>query len=128
MSFTYDLVLSSNLHKVRNMINDTNSVNYQIEDEEITSFLSIFKNDLFLTASSCLKKIAASKALVSKRIAAGDYAEDAKSVVADLLRVARVYERESINTPYEADSQEILTDFNYQSIVRNKVLRDEEII
>lgn len=127
MSFTYDLTLSSNLHKVRNLISDTVESTYLLADEEINSLLTINSNDLFITAAICLRRIAASKALVAKLIKAGDYSEDARDVVKNLLSVAKTYEEMSQNSPYEMDSQEILTDFNWRQIIENKILRGEEL-
>lgn len=127
MSFTYDLSLSSNVHKIRNLIDDTDESSYQLEDEEITSLLSIYSNDLFATAALCLRRIAASKALVARRRKAGDYEEDYRDIVKGLLDGAKAFEEMAQSTPAENVSQEILTDFNYRDIVRNKALRDEEL-
>lgn len=127
MTFTYSLTLSSNVHKIRNLIDDTNSDDYQLEDEEISSILAIFENDLLTTAAACLRRIATSKALLAKRVRAGDYEEDTKDIAKNLLEVAKLYEDKAKTVPYETTSQEILTDFNYRQIVENKSWRGEEL-
>ena len=127
MSFSYDLALTSNKDKVRNLVDDTVDVGHSLEDEEIVSFLSLRANDLFLSAALCLRKIAASKALIARRRKAGNYEEDLRDIVKGLLDSAKQYEEIANSTPYEEAAQEFLTDFNYRTIVRNKSLRNEDL-
>ena len=127
MTFTYTLPIVSNLHKIRNLIDDTSSTAYLLEDEEINSFLSMTSNDLFLTASLCLRKIAASKALVARRRKAGNYEEDTNGIVKALLDGAKLFKEMANETPAEATSQEVLTDFNYRELIINKTLRGESL-
>ena len=125
MTFSYSLALTDNKDKVRNLINDTDSASFQVEDEEIKSFLSSTSQDIFLSAAFCLRKIASSQALLAKRKKAGNYEEDLRDIAKNLLAVADTYENQSKSCPSEADSLEVLTDFNYREIERNKALRDE---
>ncbi len=125
MTFSYDLALTANKDKVRNLINDTESADFQLEDEEINSFLSSTSQDIFLSASLCLRKIASSQALLAKRKKAGNYEEDLRDIARNLLAVAKTYKEESDSVPSEATSKEVLTDFNYREVERNKALRNE---
>jgi len=127
MSFTYSLSLTSNLHKVRNLVDDTDTSSYQLEDEEISSFLGMVSSDLYLAASLCLRKIAASKALVARRRKAGNYEEDLRDIVKGLLEGAKLFKELSIEVPSEATAQEVLTDFNYRELINNKALRNESL-
>jgi len=124
MSFTFDL--STNVGKVRNLIGDTNASDFQLTDEEITSILGLKANDIFYSAAICLKRIAADKSLVAKRIKAGNYEEDPKQIVEGLLKVAANYEEEAKNVPADGDAEIFYTQFNYNTIVRQRALRDED--
>ena len=127
MSFSYDLALTSNKDKVRNMVDDTVDSGHTLEDEEINSFLGIYAQDLCLSAAACLRKIASSRALLARRRKAGNYEEDLRDIVRGLLQVAKMFQDLAADTPFEATAQEILTDFNYRDIVRNKSLRNESL-
>lgn len=123
MAFTYDLL--NNIGKIRNMIGDTIEESALLTDEEITSFLTIRSNDLFLTAALCLRRIASNKILVAKKIKAGDYSEDTSDVMKHMISLAKEYEEMSKSIPAEGDAEIIYTDFNFQDIHHNRILRGE---
>ena len=124
MSFTFDL--STNVGKVRNLIGDTNASDYQLTDEEITSILSLASSDIFLASAICLKRIAADKALVQKRVKAGNYEEDPKEAINGMLKVAENYEKMAKDTPADAQTEIFYTDFNYNEILNQRALRGED--
>lgn len=122
MSFTYDL--GNNIGKVRNMIGDVSEPSL-LTDEEITSFLSMQSNNLYMTAALCLRRIAANKVLIAKVRRAGDYSEDNRAIAKGMLEVAKIYEDTAKAEPAEADAETILTDFNYEDIRYNRARRGE---
>jgi len=123
MSFTYDL--STNIGKIRNMINDTVEASAQLTDEEINSFLAIFSSDLFQTAAQCLLKIAASKAILAKRKSAGNYSEDLSAISRECREVAKMFKDMAREIPAEATAEQFLTDFAYNDVLLRKDLREE---
>lgn len=123
MSFTYDLTTS--IGKVRNLIGDTTQTGAIFTDEEITSILSIQGSDVLNAAALALTRIAASKALLSKKKSAGNYSEDLTQIAKDCLAVAKEFRDMALSTPADAVAEQILTDFNYNDILKNKALRDE---
>ena len=60
------------------------------------------------------------------RIKAGNYEEDPKQIVEGLLKVAANYEEEAKNVPADGDAEIFYTQFNYNTIVRQRALRDED--
>lgn len=123
MAFTYNL--SNNIGKIRNLIGDVLEASALLTDEEITSFLSMQANDLYMTAALCLRRIAANKVLVARVRKSGDFMEDTRDIVKNMMSVAKTYEDMSKSAPAEADAETIYTDFNYQDIRFNRALRGE---
>lgn len=123
MSFTYDL--TTNIGKVRNLINDTTQIGALLTDEEITAILSLHSSDLFMAAHTCLMRIAASKALLAKKKSAGNYSEDLTAIARECREVAAVYKEMAQSMPADAVAEQFLTDFNYNEILNKKVLRNE---
>lgn len=123
MSFTFDT--TTNIGKVRTLINDTTSATSILSDEEINVFLSLESNDIYSSAASALEAIIINKQLLSKLIAAGDYKEDNRNVADKLGKIAERYRKASISTPADAYAEVAVTDFNYREIEVNKILRSE---
>ena len=123
MSFSFDT--STNIGNVRVLIKDKVEAGALLSDEDINVFLSLESNDIYSTAANCLKSIAASKALLAKRKKAGNYEEDLKGMAKECLAVAKTYEEKAINTPADAQAEEILTDPNYIQILNAKALRND---
>lgn len=121
--FTYDV--STNVGKVRALIGDTSSTAPLLTDTEITALLSLRGNDVFLAASICLHRIAANKALLARRIVAGNYSEDATAMAKELREQAKAYDEIAKSVPAEAQSEQFFTDFAYRDLLVNKILRDE---
>lgn len=122
-TFTYNV--STNLGKVRMMIGDTDSTTALLTDEEINAFLSMNGNDLYATASACLYRIASSKALVAKRISAGNYSEDTSGMAAELRATAKEYKAMSDSVPAEAQAEIIWNEMSYNSVIARRDLRGE---
>lgn len=121
MAYTYDL--STNVGKVRNLINDTTESTALLSDEEISSILTLRSSDIYMSAALCLRKMAANKVLLAKMKAAGDYKEDLRAIYKGLIELAKIYEDMSITDPAEADQEVILTDHNYNQILQDRSLR-----
>ena len=67
MSFTYDA--STSIGKVRLLIGDHDSNNYVLEDEEISSFLNMAEDNVYLASAFALRSIATNEAkLIQKYI------------------------------------------------------------
>lgn len=123
MSFTYDS--SNNIGKVRFLVGDTEQTGALFTDEEITNILSFNSNDIYATAADFLLRLAASKSLLAKKKSAGGYSEDLSAIAKECRATAKVYQEKSLAIPAEAQAEQILTDFNYNQILRNKSLRGE---
>lgn len=125
MSFTFNL--SDNIGKVRNLIGDDTEATALLTDEKISSFLSMTGNDIFATAALCCRRIATSKALVAKRRTAGNFSEDTTGIYKAYLDMAKEFEKASQETPAEAQTEEILNDFQYNNVLQNRILRGESL-
>ena len=123
MSFTYDT--SNNIGKVRFLVGDTVDSGHLFEDGEITDILSLNSIDIYATAADFLMRLAASKSLLAKKKSAGGYSEDLSVIARECRETAKVYLERSSDIPAEAQAEMILTDFNYNQILRNKSLRRE---
>lgn len=123
MTFSYSL--STNVGKVRNLIGDTVSETAVLSDEEIDSFISMYGGDLFTAAAGCLRRMAASKGLLAKRVTAGDYSEDTTQTYKAMLEVAERLEDMAKAIPADAQVEIIYNDFNYNNILMNKAYRGE---
>ena len=125
MSFTYNT--ATNIGKVRAIVGDVTEATAVLSDEQIQVYLDLQSNDLFMSAAMALRAMAASKAIIAKMKSAGNYSEDTRSIASGLLSIAKDLEAAAINTPAEAQVEIILNDFNYNNIIRNKVLRGEPL-
>ena len=123
MSFTFDT--TTNIGKVRTLINDTIEASAVLSDEEINVFLGLESNDIYMSAASALESIIINKQLLSKLIAAGDYKEDNRNVADKLGKIAERYRQAAKSIPADAYAEVAVTDFNYREIETNKALRDE---
>ena len=123
MSFTFDT--TTNIGKVRTLINDKTASTAVLTDEEINVYLSLEGNDIYGSSASALEAIIINKQLLSKLIAAGDYKEDNRNVADKLGKTAERYRKASVSTPADAYAEVAVTDFNYREIETNKTLRGE---
>lgn len=123
MSFTFDT--TTNIGKVRTLINDKDSTSFVLTDEEINVFLSLESNDIYNSAAAALEAIIINKQLLSKMIAAGDYKEDTRNVADKLGKTAERYRKAAISRPADAFAEVAVSDFNYREIETNKALRNE---
>ena len=125
MSFTFNL--SNNIGKVRNLIGDDDQSTALLTDESISSFLDMSAQDLFAAAAMCCRRIATSKALVAKKRTAGNFSEDTTAICRAYLDMAKEFEERSKDTPAEAQSEEILNDFQYNNVLQNRLRRGESL-
>ena len=123
MSFSFDT--TTNIGKVRTLINDVSASSFVLSDEEINVFLGIEGNDIYGSASSALDAIIINQQLLSKLIAAGDYKEDNRNVADKLTKISEKYRKLSMSTPADAFAEVAVNDFNYQEMEINKTLRNE---
>lgn len=127
MSFTY--VTTNDIGKIRMLINDRVEP-AAFSDEELTAILAVADGIVYGAAGTALRTIAASKAMLGKRIQAGHYSEDTTAVAEMLLKVADAYDERAeaiallaAEAPAEADSELGVTDFGMTSFLVNEVLR-----
>lgn len=125
MSFTFNL--SDNIGKVRNLIGDDVEASALLSDESISALLSMTGQDVFATAALCCRRIATNKALIAKRRTAGNFSEDTTGIYKAYLDMAKEFEKASKDVPAEAQSEEILNDFQYNNVLQNRVLRGESL-
>lgn len=127
MSFTYDL--STDIGKIRLLITDTDSSKEIFSDEEITSFLSITaidgSNDINLGAAKAMETIAASEALVQKKIKLLDLTTDGPAVAA-ALRASAALLREQSDSEVDIDViEQNLNIFSAREIIWKDALRTQ---
>lgn len=123
MSFTFNT--SNNIGKVRAMVGDVTESTSVLSDEQITVFLDIQSNDLFKSAAMALRAMSANKAILAKYRRAGNYTEDTRNIAKGLLDLAKDYEEQSNLVPADAQAEIIYTDFNFNEILINKIVRGE---
>lgn len=97
MAATYDLATS--VGKVRLLINDIDITDAHFTDEEITVFLTMASNSVYLAAAYALEAWAASLAdsITTEKI--GDYSYSKQSA-ARKLSLAKQYREAEAETPY----------------------------
>lgn len=125
MSFTYNTATS--IGKVRAIVGDVTESSAVLSDEQIQVYLDLQSGDIFMSAAMALRAMAASKAVVAKLKVAGNYTEDTRQIARLLLDTAKELEEAAKSVPADAQSEIILTDFNYNNIIQNKTLRGEPL-
>lgn len=126
MAFTYDL--TSDRGQVRLLITDTDHDNPIFQDNEIDFFLSntaVDGNDVNLAGAKALETIAASEALVQKKIKLLDLTTDGPAV-AKSLREAAALLREQSDSEGDIDFiEQNLNVFSARQIILNDALRTQ---
>lgn len=127
MAFTYDL--TTDRGQVRLLITDTDHDNPIFQDNEIDFFLSNTAvdgtNDVNLSGAKALETIAASEALVQKKMKLLDITTDGPAV-AKSLREAAALLREQSESESDIDVIEMgLNDFNRREIIWNDAIRTQ---
>ncbi|KKL78369.1 hypothetical protein LCGC14_2025560 [marine sediment metagenome] len=97
MAFTYDI--TTNRGKVRLLISDTDSTDYQFEDDEIDAFLTMASGSLLLAASYALESWAATLTNDYDAEKIGDYSYTNKKA-ANKTALAKKYREEDATSPY----------------------------
>ncbi len=127
MAFTYNLTTEAG--KVRLLITDTDYTNPIFEDNEIDVFLSFTAvdgtNDINLAAAVALETIAASEALVQKKIKLLDLTTDGPAVATSLRAAAKLLREQSDNESYVDWSEMNLNTFAGRDIIWNDALRTQ---
>lgn len=90
---TYDPTTDAG--KVRLLITDTNVLDEIFTDVEITAFLSLGSNDIFLAAAEAIETIARSEVLVQKVIKLLDLTTNGAAVAAELRLSAQVLRQQA---------------------------------
>ena len=127
MAFTYDL--STEAGKVRLLITDTDLENEIFSDSEINTFLSLTavdgSNDVNLASAIALETIAASEALVQKKIKLLDLTTDGPAVADSLRKAAALLREQSDNESYIDWTEMSLNTFAARDILYNDALRTQ---
>lgn len=124
MAFTYDV--SSDRGRVRMLITDRDEANAIFSDDEIDAFLAMESSSIRLAAAAALETIAASEALVQKRITILDLTTDGPAVAKALMDAAKALrDREKDNDGAAFDIAELVLDqFTYRDRLTNEFLRE----
>lgn len=127
MAFTYDLATDAG--KVRLVITDTDHDNEIFSDSEISTFLSLTAvdstNDINLASAVALETMAASEAIVQKKIKLLDLTTDGPAVATSLRASAKILRDQSENESYIDWSELNLNDFAARDIIYNDALRTQ---
>ena len=123
MTATYDITTS--VGKVRLTIGDTDvspSTDAVFTDEELTYFLSLYSDDVYMASADALEAWAAKYATNADSEHIGNYAYTQK-VVDKITALAKQLREKAVSIPYGAAAEIAYTDFNFRDIVRNYSLR-----
>lgn len=127
MAYTYDLTTEAG--KVRLLITDTDHDNEIFTDSEIDTFLSLTAvdgtNDVRLAAATALETIAASEALVQKKIKLLDLTTDGPAVANSLRASAKELRAQSENESYIDWIELDLNDFSRREVLINDAIRTQ---
>ena len=127
MAFTYDLTTEAG--KVRLLITDTDHDNEIFSDSEISTFLNLTAvdgaNDINLASAVALETMAASEAIVLKKIKLLDLTTDGPAVATSLRAAAKVLRDQSENESYIDWTELDLNDFTARDIIYNDALRTQ---
>lgn len=128
--FTYDT--STNLGKVRELINDTDAADFVMTDAKLNTYLSMAGNGLYRAAAIALIAISASRSLLAKKKSAGDYSEDLTYIAKECRETAKMYNEmaaidaaDELAVPADAQAEVVYDDFSAREIDINKSLRGE---
>jgi hypothetical protein len=110
---------------VRALIGDLDTASPVLTDAQIDTFLSLHESDVFMAAAQAMNAIAASKALLSKMIKAGDYSENLSAAAKECREMAKSFRELADSIPADAQAEQFLTTFNEQDILINKAYRGE---
>lgn len=131
-SYTYDLATA--VGKVRLLIQDTDlsavSPGLRLEqrsaafsDAELSAFLDMRAQDVYLTASLALRAWAANKQLIVITRKNGQGSVEYGTVRADMLKMAEGYETMAREQPADAYAEMDWDDFSFRHILDNAQLR-----
>ncbi len=126
MSVTYDI--STEVGQVRLLITDTDTTDNIFSDEEINQFLSLTEidseTDVRLAAALGLETIAASEALVQKKISMLDLSTDGPAVAKSLREAAQRLRQQVEDEPAFGWAEMSLNPAVTYEIIRNNALRE----
>lgn len=124
MSFTYDV--TTVIGQVRVLIGDTVSGTAKFQDEEISAFLSLTSQSVYLACALACNAEAAKIGSQLQEIQLGDFRDySGRNQVAALQQQAERFTELEYNTPAWGVVEENLSGFNELIIIRNWVLRTE---
>lgn len=126
MAVTYNT--DSQIGKVRLLITDTDIENPIFSDEEITNFLSITEidgeRDVRLAAAQALEVMAASEAIVQKKLSMLDLTTDGPAVAKSLREAAKALRDRVEEEPAFGWAEQSLTPAVTYEIIRKNALRE----
>lgn len=120
---TYDI--TTDIGKVRLLVQDSDISDPLFTDAEIDVFLSMYYNDVFMVSSLLLRQIAVSKAMLEKKIKAGNYSEDNTTLAKRLLEISDKYQHMSESIPADATAEMIPNVFQYDTVYVDRIFRGE---
>lgn len=117
----------SDLSDVRLLISDVDESIFT--DAQITSFLTLSGDSVFLASATALRSMASNAALLAKKEKSMNYEMDRKTVFKALLDTANAFEKrvtDGLDGEVGFDIAERgYTGFNYEDIAVNKALREQ---
>ena len=125
MAFNYDL--STNVGKIRAIIPDNNSLTYNFEDEELTTFYTLEGSSIKRAAALGLETIASNEAMVLKVIRLLDVSTDGAKVAEALMKRAAQLRKQADDEEVAADgafdiAEMVIDPFQYRQKVHNNWL------
>lgn len=104
MGFSYTTSSPGARDKVRLLIGDTSSGDYVFEDAELDMFLSLWDQDVQLSAAQALRSLAADKAKMAIYYSVNGFSLNRTAVAEKLMALADVLEKRAVSTPFEYES------------------------
>jgi len=94
MAFTYDP--TSTIGRIRLLISDTDSKDFMFSDEELSAFLSMEEDNLYLAAAAAFGTIMRSRALLSKSIQREGYSSS-EHALSELREIVKDLEQKAVS-------------------------------
>ncbi len=109
MSFSYDL--TTEIGKLRLLLQDIDATNPIFSDEELGVFLSFGEHDLYLSASEAWLALAGNYAKLAKRKSISKYSHDLSQIANECREQATYYKEKAELAPADDFAAVTLSDF-----------------
>jgi len=115
---------TTDIGRVRLLIQDTDDAARLFSDPEITAFLDLSESNVRLAAATALEALAADSARLAKMVKTLNFAQDTRQAAATLLAVANQLRESDSKIPAFAIAEQSVSDPNRWEIDANYDMRN----